>query len=108
MYIPWNPRRPRFGLNEFGCGSLIPAATTRMIRVLLIANLKRQTLRSALVNNMLSRWSSPSKYLFRHLLLTVMALMLGSIAAPAIPAGDQPSILPLEQVKAGMKGVAYT
>jgi hypothetical protein len=79
-----------------------------MIRVLLIANLKRQTPRSALVNNMLSLWSSPSKHLFRHLLFAVSALMLGSIAAPAVPAADQPSILPLEQVKAGMRGVAYT
>ena len=80
----------------------------RMIPVLLIAHLKRQTLRSALVNNMPSLWSSPSKHLFRHLLVAVIALMLGSIAAPAVRAGDQPPILPLEQVKAGMRGVAYT
>jgi hypothetical protein len=35
--------------------------------------------------------------------------MLGSIAAPAVRAAtDQPPILPLEQVKPGMRGVAYT
>jgi hypothetical protein len=35
--------------------------------------------------------------------------MLGSIAAPALRAAtDQPPILPLEQVKPGMRGVAYT
>ncbi|PYU24113.1 MAG: hypothetical protein DMG32_14795 [Acidobacteria bacterium] len=35
--------------------------------------------------------------------------MLGSLAAPAVrAAGDQPPILPLDQVKPGMRGVAYT
>jgi hypothetical protein len=82
-----------------------------MICVLLIENLERQTPRSALVNNMLSLClkSSPAKHLFRHLLFAVIALTLGSIVAPAVhAASDQPSILPLEQVKPGMKGVAYT
>src|ERR1700676_2162064 len=52
---------------------------------------------------------SPSRHSFRHLLLAVVALMLGSIAAPALRAAtDQPPILPLEQVKPGMRGVAYT
>ena len=52
---------------------------------------------------------SPSRHLFRHLLLGLIALMLGSIAAPALRAAtDQPPILPLEQVKPGMRGVAYT
>jgi hypothetical protein len=38
-----------------------------------------------------------------------MVLMLGSIAAPAVHgATDQPPILPLDQVKPGMRGVAYT
>ena len=73
--------------------------------------LDRQTLRSALVNNMpyLCLKLSPSRHSFRHLLLAVVALMLGSIAAPALRAAtDQPPILPLEQVKPGMRGVAYT
>jgi hypothetical protein len=84
---------------------------TRMIGVLLKVNLERQTPRSALVNNMpyLSLKLSPSRHSFRHLLLAVVALMLGSIAAPALRAAtDQPPILPLEQVKPGMRGVAYT
>jgi hypothetical protein len=52
---------------------------------------------------------SPSRHSFRHLLLGLIALMLGSIAAPALRAAtDQPPILPLEQVKPGMRGVAYT
>ena len=52
---------------------------------------------------------SPSRHTFRHLLLALVALMLGSIAAPALRAAtDQPPILPLEQVKPGMRGVAYT
>jgi hypothetical protein len=52
---------------------------------------------------------SPSRHSFRHLLLALIALMLGSIAAPALRAAtDQPPILPLEQVKPGMRGVAYT
>jgi hypothetical protein len=52
---------------------------------------------------------SPSRHSFRHLLLAVVALMLGSIAAPALRAAtDQPPILPLEQVKPGMRGIAYT
>jgi hypothetical protein len=52
---------------------------------------------------------SPSRHSFRHLLLVVVTLMLGSIAAPALRAAtDQPPILPLEQVKPGMRGVAYT
>jgi hypothetical protein len=53
--------------------------------------------------------SSVSGNLFRHLLFAVAALILGSLAAPTIrAAGDQPPILPLEQVKPGMRGVAYT
>jgi SpoIVB peptidase S55 len=52
---------------------------------------------------------SPSRHSFRHLLLALIALMLGSIAAPALRAAtDQPPILPLEQVKPGMRGIAYT
>ena len=52
---------------------------------------------------------SPSRHPFRHLLLALIALMLGSIAATALRAAtDQPPILPLEQVKPGMRGVAYT
>ena len=35
--------------------------------------------------------------------------MLGSIATPALrAAGDPPAILPLDQVKPGMRGTAYT
>jgi hypothetical protein len=50
-----------------------------------------------------------SKHLFRRLLLALTVLTLGSIAAPVLQAaGDQPPILPLDQVKPGMKGVAYT
>jgi len=53
--------------------------------------------------------SLASKGLFRHLVFFVVALMLGSLAAPAVrAAGDQPPILPLDQVKPGMRGVAYT
>jgi len=84
---------------------------TRMIGVLLKVNLERQTPRSALVNNMpsLCLKLSPSRHSFRHLLLALVGLMLGSIAAPALRAAtDQPPILPLEQVKPGMRGVAYT
>ena len=45
----------------------------------------------------------------RGLLLGLALLTLGSIAAPGLrAAGDQPPILPLDQVKPGMKGVAYT
>lgn len=52
---------------------------------------------------------SPSRHSFRHLLLALIGLMLGSIAAPTLRAAtDQPPILPLEQVKPGMRGVAYT
>ena len=82
----------------------------RMIGVLLIENLDRQT-GSALVNNMLSlRFKlSSSKHLLRHLLFALAVFTLGSIATPALrAAGDQPPILPLDQVKPGMKGVAYT
>lgn len=64
-----------------------------------------------LVNNMpyLSWQLSRSKHTFRYLLLAMTALMVGSIVAPAIRAAtDQPPILPLEQVKPGMRGVAYT
>ena len=74
-------------------------------------NLDRQTPRSALVNNMPSSLLKLSvcKGLFRHLLFGVVALILGFIAAPAIhAANDQPPILPLEQVRPGMRGVAYT
>ena len=74
-------------------------------------NLDRQTPRSALVNNMLSLRCKLffSKHLIRRLLLALAVLTLGSIAAPALrAAGDQPPILPLDQVKPGMKGVAYT
>ncbi len=88
---------------------MLPAATARMIGVLLIENLERQTLRSALVINMPSscQKSSPSRHLFR--LFAVIALLLASIAAPALlTAADEPPILPLDQVKPGMKGVAYT
>src|ERR1700739_4762619 len=84
----------------------------RMIDLLLIERAsRRQTPRSALVNNMssLSLKLSSSRHPFRHLLLALIALMLGSIAAPALrAAADQPPILPLDQVKPGMKGVAYT
>src|SRR5438309_7935758 len=53
--------------------------------------------------------SSAPTDLFRHLLFFVVALMLGSLAAPPVrAAGDQPPILPLDQVKPGMNGVAYT
>jgi SpoIVB peptidase S55 len=82
-----------------------------MINVLLKENLDRQTPRSALVNNMLSlrRKLFFSKHLFRRLHLALAILTLGSIAAPVLhAAGDQPPILPLDQVKPGMKGVAYT
>src|SRR5437868_9416347 len=83
----------------------------RMISVLLIENLDRQTLRSALVNNMLSLClkSLSSKHLFRHLLSAIVVLAVGSIVAPTLrAAGEQPPILPLDQVKPGMTGVAYT
>jgi hypothetical protein len=83
----------------------------RMIAFLLIENPDRQTPRSALVNNMLSSYLQPSssRNLFRHLLFAVAALMLGSVAAPAVrAAGNQPPVLPLDQVKPGMRGVAYT
>jgi SpoIVB peptidase S55 len=83
----------------------------RMIGALLIENLDRQTQRSALVNNMLSlRFKlSSSKHLLRRLLFALAVFTLGSIAAPVLrAAGDQPPILPLDQVKPGMKGVAYT
>jgi len=47
--------------------------------------------------------------LCRHLLFAFIALMLGSIAVPTVHgATDQPPILPLDQVKPGMRGVAYT
>ena len=83
----------------------------RMIDALLIENLDRQTPRSALVNNMLSlRLKLPSsKHLIQRLLFGLAVLTLGSIATPVLrAAGDQPPILPLDQVKPGMKGVAYT
>jgi len=83
----------------------------RMIGALRIGNLEGQTPRSALVNNMLSPCLkvSPSKDLFRHLILAAIALILGAAAAPAVrAAADQPPILPLEQVKPGMRGVGYT
>ena len=52
---------------------------------------------------------SPCRHLLRHLLLALITLMLGSSAAPALRAAtDQPPILPLDQVKPGMRGVAYT
>ena len=83
-----------------------------MIDALLIENLDCQTLRSALVNNMLSlrvNKLSSSKHLMRRLLFGLAVLTLGSIAAPVLrAAGDQPPILALDQVKPGMKGVAYT
>ena len=80
----------------------------RMIGILLIENLERQTPWSALVNNMSCACFKPSN-LCRHLLFVLMVLMLGSFAAPAVHgATDQPPILPLDQVKPGMKGVAYT
>src|SRR5437879_1238848 len=90
---------------------LIPAVMARMIGAFRIENLEGQTPRSALVNNMLSPCLkvSPSKELFRHLILAAIALILGSAAAPAVrAAADQPPILPLEQVKPGMRGVGYT
>src|SRR5713226_7068920 len=83
----------------------------RMISVLLIENLDRQTPRSALVNNMLSLClkSLSSKHLFRRLLSAIVVLAVGSIVAPTLrAAGEQPPILPLDQVKPGMKGLAYT
>src|SRR5713226_1632844 len=83
----------------------------RMISVLLIENLDRQTPRSALVNNMLSLClkSLSSKHLFRRLLSAIVVLAVGSIVAPTLrAAGEQPPILPLDQVKPGMTGVAYT
>lgn len=82
-----------------------------MIGSLLIVNLECQTPRSALVNIMLSAFlkSRPSKHLFRHLFLVAIALIVGAIAAPALrAAADQPPLLPLDQVKPGMTGVAYT
>lgn len=52
---------------------------------------------------------SPHKHLLRHLLFSLTALTLGCVVAPALRAAtDQPPILPLDQVKPGMKGVAYT
>src|SRR5437879_11933063 len=90
---------------------LIPAVMARMIGAFRIENLEGQTPRSALVNNMLSPCLkvSPSKELFRHLILAAIALILGAAAAPAVrAAADQPHILPLEQVKPGMRGVGYT
>src|SRR5580700_7546102 len=83
----------------------------RMIGALLIEHLDRQTPRSALVNNMLSLSlkSSFPKRSFRCLLFAVVAFALGVVIAPALrAAGDQPQILPLDQVKPGMKGLAYT
>lgn len=85
---------------------LIPPNMAGMISVLLIESLDRQTPRSALVNNMLS---SCLKLSFRRLLSALVVLTLGSIVAPALrAANDQPPILPLDQVKPGMTGVAYT
>src|SRR5690242_15396663 len=83
----------------------------RMISVLLIENLDPQTPRSALVNNMLSLClkSLSSKHRFRHLLCAIVILAAGSTVAPTLrAAGEQPPILPLDQVKPGMTGVAYT
>jgi len=81
-----------------------------MISVLRIKNLERQTPRSALVNNMLSLClkSLSSKHLFRHLLSAVVLVVVGSIIAPTLRAAGDPPILPLDQVKPGMTGVAYT
>jgi hypothetical protein len=57
----------------------------------------------------LSLKSSFPKRSFRCLLFAVVALALGVVIAPALrAAGDQPQILPLDQVKPGMKGLAYT
>jgi len=106
-----SPHLQRFGLNKFRSASLLPAVMARMIGALLIENLDRQTPRSALVNNMLSLSlkSSFPKRSFRCLLFAVVALALGVVIAPALrAAGDQPQILPLDQVKPGMKGLAYT
>jgi hypothetical protein len=57
----------------------------------------------------LSLKSSFPKRSFRCLLFAVVAFALGVVIAPALrAAGDQPQILPLDQVKPGMKGLAYT
>src|SRR5690348_3831160 len=82
-----------------------------MISTLLIEILERQTPRSALVNNMPSSSLKLSvcKHLFHGLLISAALLILGLAAAPPIrAANDQPPILPLDQVKPGMRGVAYT
>jgi SpoIVB peptidase S55 len=53
--------------------------------------------------------SSPYGHSLRSLFFMLIVVILGSIAAPALRAAtDQPPILPLEQVKPGMRGVAYT
>jgi hypothetical protein len=70
-----------------------------------------QTLRSALVNNMHPAWmrSLNHRNLLRLLLFAATALVLGAIGAPAARAAtDQPAIIPLDQIKPGMRGVAYT
>jgi SpoIVB peptidase S55 len=90
---------------------LIPLTVARMISTLLIEILERQTPRSALVNNMPSSSLKLSvcKHLFHGLLISAALLILGLAAAPPIrAANDQPPILPLDQVKPGMRGVAYT
>lgn len=79
--------------------------------MLLKKTLDCQTLRSALVNNMHVPClkSSTCGEPFSRLLFLVLALTLCSIAVPAARgASDQPPILPLDQIKPGMTGVAYT
>ena len=52
---------------------------------------------------------SPCRRLFPRLFFVVLALALGSIAVPAAHgAGERPPIIPLDQIKPGMTGVAYT
>src|SRR4029077_2642394 len=53
--------------------------------------------------------SPASRNLFPHLLFAVVALIVASMATPALrAAGNQAPILPLDQVKPGLRGVAYT
>jgi hypothetical protein len=73
--------------------------------------LDSQTLRSALVNNMhpARMRSSNYKSLLRCVLFAATAVVLGAIGTLAARAAtDQPAIIPLDQIKPGMRGVAYT
>src|ERR1700719_3072164 len=92
--------------------SLIPVRVARMIKsIAAYKQVDHQTLRSALVNNMHPAWmrSLNHRNLLRLLLFAATALVLGAIGAPAARAAtDQPAIIPLDQIKPGMRGVAYT